>query len=218
MIRQIKDVAGFALDLLYPELCMFCDAVLGSEENEKKYLTCGKCLGEINVVHRTDSVFCLLKYVDAAEKVVRAFKYHKQKRYAYCAGLLVASYVKKDANALQGDVIMPIPLFAARQKQRGYNQAEVMCGAIAAETGLPVLSGLRRIKNTPALYGLSREEREQAIAGAFDYIPEKDGLIRDKTVILVDDILTSGATFNECAKVLKENGAAEVKLVTFAYS
>ena len=217
MIKYIKNALEFAVDLLYPELCMFCDGALGGTDNEKRYLTCKECFNEISIAHKANNVFCLLKYEGKAENIIKQFKYNRQKRYAYSAGLILAKFAASDT--LLGDILIPIPLYTERQKKRGYNQAEVICKAIANETKLPIAKGLKRVKNTPALYGLTRKQREKAILGAFEYIHTTDEItIKGKTIILVDDILTSGATFNECAKVLIANGAMEVKLITFAYT
>lgn len=114
------------------------------------------------------------------------------------------------------DLIVPIPLSKGRQLERGFNQAEIVAQTIAKSVGKPVDSkSLERHMHTHIhRMGMDRKARELSVRNAFSVTRPR--LIRDKSVLLVDDVLTSGATASFCAKVLKKNGATRVIVFTLA--
>ena len=108
----------------------------------------------------------------------------------------------------RGEFIIPVPLHSARQRARGFNQAEL----IARELGRPVNDKLlRRRKDTPSQTGLSRRQRRQNLAGAFEVRSTVKG-----DLIVVDDVYTTGSTMNEIARTLKRAGAGRVEVLTVA--
>ena len=108
----------------------------------------------------------------------------------------------------RGNLVIPVPLYRGRERERGFNQAEL----IALRLGLPMNSRLlRRRKNTPSQTGLSRNERKRNLAGAFEMRSSVSG-----TVIVVDDVYTTGSTMNEIARTLKRAGAERVEVLTVA--
>ena len=119
-------------------------------------------------------------------------------------------------------LVVPVPLFATREKKRGYNQAELLAeAAISAlrrrepEWELRLCSGvLRRVKDTPVLYALNPRQRRTSLRGAFSVSAAET--VKGREVLLVDDIMTTGATARECARVLKLAGATKVWVVTAA--
>ena len=144
----------------------------------------------------------------------------------------VAEHVLGDAMAvaarkLRGDaadelVVVPVPLFAAREKKRGFNQARLLAEAAVKRLrrvepgwGLRLGSGvLERVKDTQALYALNPTQRRRSLQGAFRVANVE--AVRGREVLLIDDIMTTGATARECARVLKRAGAAKVWVVTAA--
>lgn len=105
-------------------------------------------------------------------------------------------------------LVVPVPLNRKKQKLRGFNQAEALAQEFARRTGLPCLSLLRKIKPSRSQVELEREERLKNVLGSFSASPRPS--LGERKIILIDDVATTGATLNECAKVLKKEGAGEV--------
>jgi len=115
--------------------------------------------------------------------------------------------------------LVPVPLARRRLAERGFNQAELLARQAAALTGLPVLPVLQKIRETPPQTGLSREQRQVNLSGAFAFSPaskHRPGVPAGRSVILVDDVFTTGFTAGECARVLKNAGVKEVYVATLA--
>lgn len=129
------------------------------------------------------------------------------------AGLIAARLppVAEDA------AIVPVPLHRWRLWRRGYNQAVLLARALGQQTGRDVLvDALVRIRKTPVLGGLGKAERRKVLAGAIKVSDSRRGRIANRPVILVDDVLTSGATTDACVRVLKKAGASSVTIACFA--
>ena len=100
-----------------------------------------------------------------------------------------------------------MPLFWWKRLRRGYNQAKLLADVVGDECGIEVKHILRRVKNTRTQTKLDEESRKKNVSNAFEV---NNGKIKDKIVLLIDDVLTTGTTVNECARVLKEAGAKKV--------
>jgi ComF family protein len=109
-------------------------------------------------------------------------------------------------------VVMPVPMSSHRQKERGFNQAELLARALANCLQLPLATCLVKKRETPPQAGLDRQERLRNLSGAI--VLEALSKIRGKEVLLVDDVITTGTTAGECARVLLMAGAAGVSVVT----
>jgi ComF family protein len=139
-------------------------------------------------------------------EIVHHLKYADRVSLARPLGNLLKECM--DREAFTGKVIVPVPLYRARQRERGFNQAEL----IAQRLGFPVDSRLlRRQKNTPSQTGLSRHERKRNLAGAFEVRRKISG-----TIVVVDDVYTTGSTMNEITRALKRAGAERVEVLTVA--
>ncbi len=111
--------------------------------------------------------------------------------------------------------VVPVPLHPRRERERGFNQAELLAQHVAEQLSLPVLPhALRRTKDTASQVGLTLRQRQQNVRGAFE--PGERGAIRGQTLLLIDDVCTTGSTLDECAKTLKRAGAEGVYAATVA--
>src|SRR5262249_20652090 len=117
----------------------------------------------------------------------------------------------------EADALIPVPLHWRRQWSRRFNQSAALAGAISALSAVPVVhGGLKRLRATPQQVGRSKTERADNVQGAFGVPPEHKADIAARRVILIDDVLTSGATVDACARALLRGGAAHVDVLVFA--
>jgi ComF family protein len=176
--------------------CPHCSAAWDSTGN------CPRCFH----LQALDGVRAAFEMEGTARRLVHALKY----QYVRSLAPLMAAYLAPLAADLQLDAAFPVPLHPSRQRERGFNQAELLL----RPTGLPVAPGtLHRSRRTDRQVGMHLGERRSNVSGAFVYAgPRLDGL----TVAIVDDVVTTGATANECALILREQGAARVVAVAFA--
>jgi ComF family protein len=114
----------------------------------------------------------------------------------------------------QFDIIIPVPLHPARERERGFNQASLLAELLSARTSIPSKPLLERIRYTTTQTALDRSERMENLHNAFRL--RKNMNMRDLRVLLIDDVLTTGSTLNECARILKGAGAISVHAVTAA--
>ncbi len=228
------------LDLIFPRHCISC----GKENpiGEFKYLcedcankpfilqierckrcaeivslsceTCAKC---VNDDLYFDRALVVCEYADAGRNLVLELKYHKGFYVAQDMARLL-NRVKNFDKYFENAILVPAPLHSKRLRKRSYNQSEVLCRAIAKvypQLNLRVENLLLRKKFTPTQTALSKKERIENVKGAFS-VKKNSKIAKDAKIIVVDDVMTSGATLNECAKTLKRAGFTNVKAFAFA--
>jgi len=147
-------------------------------------------------------------FVPPIDKIIHAFKYEKKPSLSKPIGRSMARILEGDPLLNSAQYLVPVPLYKGRQRDRGYNQSEILAGVIKHETDKEILNCLIRTKNTLTQTKLTDAERWTNVSGAFKLL--NDLSVEDKSVILVDDVLTTGATLNECAWVLKQAGAKKI--------
>ena len=168
-----------------------------------------------------DGVFSALVYQGIAKKLLYQFKFspYLSDLAPLLGELFYEGLIQQEAffQAKDGEdlVFLPIPLHPSRFRSRGYNQSLLLALDLGKRFQIPVTEMLQRKKRTPTQVGLSQDERRTNIVNAFQVTQKNEPL--PKTVFLVDDILTSGATLNEAAKVLKKGGVEKVWEVTLAH-
>ena len=201
------------LDIVYPNKCLFCKRVLG----DAKEIACEKCVerisGAAGVVFpaNVSAVYAACDYDGEARGVVHRFKYEGKRMLARPMARLIFERV----GSVGGDMLLPVPLHVKRERERGFNQAALLARELAAMVArVAAYDGMERVKDTARQFELSRQERETNIAGAFALREGFD--VAGADVVLVDDVLTTGATAAECAAVLLRGGAKSVGLIVFA--
>ncbi|MFA9201071.1 MAG: double zinc ribbon domain-containing protein [Cypionkella sp.] len=229
------------VDLVYPPRCPLCGAAIGAQTG-----LCAGCWGQLRIPGepactrcqrplasaavgegavcapclaqppRHDGIAAGTLYGDGARRLVLAFKHGRRIALAPMLARLIVARLP-GAHDWGEWLVVPVPLHRWRLWSRGYNQAALLAREIAALTGARLLvDGLLRPRRTPMLGGLGRAARARALAGALAANPRRAGELRDAKVILVDDVLTSGATSDACVRVLKRAGAAKVIVACFA--
>lgn len=216
---QPQGAAQGLLDLIYPRRarCMGCGSAAGCErdwvcENCSRALAerwVGACKPPKGGVIQAAAAAYL--YGGPAGGLVRSLKYRGVYRLSKPMGRRMAEAFEA-LRPLPVDAIVPVPMHPSRQRQRGYNHAELLAREAADCLGLPVICALERTRNTPQQARLSDEQRRHNQQGAFACTQSVAGL----QILLTDDVFTTGATANACARTLLEGGAAAVALLCFA--
>jgi ComF family protein len=151
------------------------------------------------------------EYTGALRRSIHLLKYGGIQALARPLGRLLVSAVPRDDRF---DVVVPMPLHWSRRWKRGFNQSELLARIVARRLGAPLSAALRRKRATPPQAGLTNAQRRKNVAGAFEV--GKRHLIANKHVLLIDDVLTTGATVNAAAAALKRAGARRVTVLTLA--
>lgn len=173
---------------------------------------CGRCLAEPPAYSRARAA---VAYDDASRPLILRFKHGDE---LHAAPLLVTWMTRAGAELLRdADVILPVPLHRWRLFARRYNQSAELARRLGERVGRPVLvDGLVRHRRTPSQGTLGRSARERNVRGAFVVRPSRADDLRGRRVVLVDDVLTSGATAAACARALKRGGVRAVDVLTVA--
>ena len=151
-------------------------------------------------------------YEDLVRDLIHEIKFRRRKHVAQGLGRLWANMAAKSIP--DDTTLVPLPMHPKKRRARGFDQAEVLAVALATATGTQPALILERTQNTPPQSGLHPRQRAENVRGAFRIKPGVD--VKGKNYILVDDIYTTGASLNECARILKASGAAEVSAMTLA--
>ena len=171
---------------------------------------CGACLADPPAFDRLRAA---VAYGDIPRKVALKLKYAGRPGIAETMARFVARHLPATGDAL----LAPVPLHRWRIWKRGYNQAALIASALARRSGLdPRLDLLERVKATPPLKHMGPKERRETVRGAFRVASRHQPDVRGRTILLVDDVYTSGATADACARILKRAGAARVEVLCWA--
>ena len=238
MLAIPKPLHGF-VRLLYPAACAGCRGALpdGEQLCEKcreelpRLLPpfCARCsqpfdgsiTGPFTCANCEDRVLHFEMAVSAyrsrsiVREITHSFKYGGQRHLRYLLGEWLGETLDDPRLAgAQFDCIVPVPLHPARERARGFNQAELLAEVLRHHCKIPVRPLLQRIRYTTSQTHFDRRQRMQNLAGAFRL--RRASNVQELRVLLVDDVLTTGSTLSECARVLKESGARSVHAATVA--
>jgi ComF family protein len=213
---SVKNLLADALHLFYPHVCTGC----GSDLIEKDVLLCINCINELphtNFALYEDNpiekVFTGRINIKAAhsefyfskgqliQHLIHLLKYKNNKEVGFYLGEIMGNTLLKSGRFSNMDYLVPLPLYADKEFKRGYNQAEVICQGISSSTRVPVLvNNVIRQRPTETQTRKHRAERWQNVEGSF--IIKDPSKLRGKNVLLVDDVITTGATLEACGQVI----------------
>lgn len=238
----ITNLINIFLEFLYPEniSCILCN---NSISKNTTYSMCKDCFSNINFIldgcikcgkpiinysleeqsidgcsycsnkgFYFDKVISCVEYTEISKKLVFGLKYNNKTYLSKYISIIMKE--KLDLENIKFDYILFVPLHKKRLRQRGFNQAEKIANNLSEIINIPVIDGIGRIYNTRRLYKLGKEDRINELKNAF--IIKNDIIdLKNKNVLLVDDIFTTGSTVNEISKILKINGVNKVFVATF---
>jgi competence protein ComFC len=206
-------VCGSCLSRLAPRSGPACPRCGRFHEGEAESHLCARCLDSLPAFSMQRSCGA---YGGALKDIILLFKYRKYAPLSRPLARYAESCLAADARLWEGaDGLVPVPLHPARRRERGFNQARLLARDLAKLRGMRVFRGsLVKTRNAPAQAGLRAADRERNVRRA--YAVRRPDRVRGKTLILVDDVTTTGATLRECARVLVEAGAKEVRAITLA--
>ena len=205
-----------AIQLVAHPLCRLCGrpyADAGGEDH-----TCGMCIERPPRFAAARAWACYPReeqQENPLRAVVQKYKYGRKIALGKPLGRLLARGCAEFLREFRADLIVPVPLHPKRLRWRGFNQSLLLARQVGRAYGLPVDPFLlRRHRDTVAQTQLPEDQRRRNVRGAFALDAEKS--VKDRTILLVDDVYTSGATANECSRTLKSGGAKEVYVLTLA--
>ena len=238
MNSTLTSITKNFINLIYPMRCASCGKDLDSmneagvcafcigriRRNPKPHChSCGRSITDgqnpCRECVKADFVFtraysaCL--YEDPLKGLISEFKYKKKIRLAKILSQQLVSFVNDDPDILDGiDLMTFVPLCKESLRERGFNQAKLLADAISKDFDIPVADVLKKTKRTVFQHALSRDERMTNLNSAFSV---RDPIsIKNISILLVDDVMTTGTTLNECSKVLLNSGVKDVKCLTLA--
>lgn len=197
------------LDWIYKKKCYFCK---NSSESVKM---CSKCFDDleflpvqVNRKFNGVNIYCAGVYSKNLQKMIRGLKYHKQKDLAYYQAKFMWLYWEK-VGINEDFQIVPVPIFPKRKKKRKYNHMELVAEEFAKLSGYEVnFELIKRIKDTKPQYKLNKSQRMMNLSNAFEV--NKDKLINNKKILIIDDICTTGSTFEEMIKEFNNVGIYDI--------
>lgn len=203
-------------DLFYPPKCVLCGKLLEREEQDL-CIECRKLpeqeVRQISKPHKAASVTAVCYYEELVRESVLRYKFRDKPCYAQAYGRLLAEEIRQAE--LRYDLITWVPVSARRRRRRGYDQAQLLAQATAEALGTEAAATLWKHRDVPAQSGIQDAARRRAnVLGVYRVLPQ--AAVQGKEILLIDDILTTGATLSEAIRMLLEAGAGEVHAAVFA--
>jgi ComF family protein len=230
-MQIVKDISSSLRHLFFPHVCKSCFAEIAQAD---QYI-CASCMSELpytgfshieaNPVEkiffgrvRVEAATSLLFFTPASivQQLIHQIKYKGQQKLANYMGKMMGFEVLGSGRFQNLDLVVPLPLFRSREKLRGYNQAALLGMGISEVTGIPLdAKAINRVKASATQTRKTRAERWQNMEGIFRVNPE---LGENRNILLVDDVITTGATLDACASALLEVKGTRVSIITLGYA
>jgi len=210
-------ILSWLFRLLFPPKCILCRSLLTKDETD----LCADCRQNAPECEKSNLRFSFLAgwtavwyYKDKVRGSILRYKFYGRRHYAPAYGRRLAMKLQKEGMDTF-DILTYVPIAPLRKLTRGYDQVELLTNAVGAELGIAPRRTLRKIRNTPPQSGIKDPARRRAnVLGA--YVAVEPQSVRGKKILLLDDIITTGATASECARVLLTAGAKEVYCAALA--
>ena len=228
VIQPLYNRLNDLLQLFYPPICLGCQTII--ELQSELSVLCENCLHNLKrvpdnyireeVIRRLnpcylDNIVTIFEFDQTVQILIHEIKYRKAKKLAYRLAAYAYEQIHIAVPWQNGDLVIPVPLFRIREKERGFNQSSAIARGFFLDSNFSLQTQIiLRDRSTLSQTELKRDERMKNVHEAFTVLQPE--LIRNKNIVLVDDVVTTGATLNECARVLKDTGVAKVWGLTLA--
>lgn len=226
IVNIYQKIATEILDILFPKVCIECGKYGGDVcincikkiekvktstcfycgKIEKLGLMCARCRKN-NDTNITGIITSAIYDDGPTKEMIHYLKYCGYRDLSEMLGELIVERLRYSI-IINNAVVVPVPMHKKREIARGYNQAELLARYVSKELDLPGGLALARKKDNPQQMKLTREKRLENMRGSIECVDRE--LVKDKCVLLIDDVATTGATLSECARILKEAGAKKV--------
>ena len=213
-------------DFIYPPICFTCDQLLKDHEAR----VCSACWSSFTSLHPDDPTYTeigekfnadgmvqdflacfLFEKEGKLQEIVHLLKYRGIKSLGVRLGREIGGRIQDKSEFASADYLIPVPLHKLKQRERGYNQSEYLCQGISEVTHIPTHASLIvRKKYTESQTKLNLLQRQENVGSAFAINPKHRSCVQGKSLIIVDDVITTGSTINACAKELVAAGASSV--------
>lgn len=231
------------IDMIYPPRCHICGSFLVDKTGKAAHF-CEACLNSFSKIGHPFCPICRVPfgslsgedhlcetcirkrpyfkemrapylYQGGIMEAIHQFKYHSKTHLSISLGSILASFALEWLNDINDLLLMPVPLHPKRLRERKFNQSLLLARSITKNLNIDLdFLSLRRIRYTIPQIGLNNKDRKKNVRGAFGFVGKKS--LKDRNVILVDDVATTGSTLNECARVLKKAGCRNVFCLVLA--
>jgi ComF family protein len=232
MLTLCKNAAFGLLHLFYPHTCAGCGDTI-AQNNQSICLQCFLDLPETNFQHIAGNAIEKIFYgrlkIDKAmagyffskdsslQHIIHAFKYERNTDACLQMGKWLGLLIQQSSRMEGIDCLIPMPIHDSREKKRGYNQAAILCEGIQSVTGIPFYSDLVvRMKETETQTRKSRMDRWQNVHSGF--MVKNASLLAGKHILLVDDVITTGATLEACGEVILKANPASLSITALAWA
>lgn len=210
-------IVDWILDFFWPSRCIFCGKIIPPQK-----LYCPGCIKQLSPVTSLPPLFYLdivlsfTRYSYTSSSAIYRLKFRNQPKLAATLAQMMAERFCSQLSKLSIDLICDVPMSPQKQRQRGYNQAQLLAQQVAKQTNIPYAPLLEKIKTTPEQHTLGAEQRKHNLKDAYRVVSPQQVL--GKRILIIDDVITTGSTMNECAHTLRDAGAEWVGALSFAHT